>query len=119
MPNMNDILRQANIMQNKVAKLQKELADRTVEASSGGGMVKVVATCRQEVKSITYFYEMGGTDKNSELPEFVYRKRFAPYKMTAHLTLYDKAFLNPDSLRLLFLQKNVYPQLFQSTLFVL
>ena len=53
MPNMNDILRQANIMQNKVSKLQQEMAARTVEASSGGGMVKVVATCRQEIKSIT------------------------------------------------------------------
>ena len=53
MPSMNDILRQANIMQNKVAKLQKEMADRTVEASAGGGMVKVVATCRQEIRSIS------------------------------------------------------------------
>ena len=53
MPNMNDILRQANIMQNKVSKLQQQMAERTVEASSGGGMVKVVSTCRQEIKSIT------------------------------------------------------------------
>jgi len=53
MPNMNDILRQANIMQTKVSKLQQQMAERTVEASSGGGMVKVVATCRQEIKSIT------------------------------------------------------------------
>jgi len=50
---MNDILRQANIMQTKVSKLQQQMAERTVEASSGGGMVKVVATCRQEIKSIT------------------------------------------------------------------
>ena len=53
MPNMNDILRQANIMQNKVSKLQQEMGAKTVEASAGGGAVKVVATCRQEVKSVT------------------------------------------------------------------
>ncbi len=53
MPNMNDIIRQANVMQNKLTKLQQQMASRTVEASSGGGMVKVVATCRQEIKSIT------------------------------------------------------------------
>lgn len=52
MANMNDLLRQANLMQNKVNKLQQELATRTVEASSGGGMIKVEVTGRQELKSI-------------------------------------------------------------------
>ena len=52
MKNMNDLVRQAGVMQNKIAKMQQELASRTVEASSGGGMVKVVATCKQEVVSI-------------------------------------------------------------------
>ena len=52
MPNMNDILRQANVMQNKLAKLQQQMADNTVEASSGGGMVKVVATGEMQIKSI-------------------------------------------------------------------
>ena len=52
MRNMNDLVRQAGVMQNKIAKLQQELANRTVEASSGGGMVKVVATCKQEIREI-------------------------------------------------------------------
>ena len=52
MANMNDLLRQANLMQNKINKLQQELATRTVEASSGGGMVKVEVTGRQELQSI-------------------------------------------------------------------
>ena len=47
----------------------------------------------ERVKAITFFYEMGGTDRESSLPGFVYRKQFAPYKITAHLTLYDKSFL--------------------------
>jgi DNA-binding YbaB/EbfC family protein len=49
---MNDLLRQANVMQNKINKLQQELATRAVEASSGGGMVKVEVTGSQTLKSI-------------------------------------------------------------------
>lgn len=52
MRNMNDIVRQAGVMQNKIAKLQQEMAERTVEASSGGGMVKVKVSCNQEVKEL-------------------------------------------------------------------
>ena len=50
---MNDLLRQAQVMQNKIAKLQQEMAEKEVEASAGGGMVKVVMNGRQEMKSIT------------------------------------------------------------------
>ena len=53
MRNMNDLVRQAGVMQNKIAKMQQEMAERTVEASSGGGMVKVVATGKQDIVSIT------------------------------------------------------------------
>ena len=50
MKNMNDLLRQAQVMQNKIAKLQQEMAEKEVEASAGGGMVKVVMNGRQEMK---------------------------------------------------------------------
>ena len=53
MPNMNDILRQAQIMQNKIAKLQEEMAGRTYEAASGGGMVKAEVSGRQELRKLT------------------------------------------------------------------
>lgn len=52
MRNMNDILRQAQIMQNKLAKLQAEMAEKTYEASSGGGMVKAEVTGKQELKKL-------------------------------------------------------------------
>ena len=38
MRNMNDILRQAQVMQNKIAKLQQELGEHSYEATSGGGI---------------------------------------------------------------------------------
>lgn len=53
MPNMNELLRQAQVMQNKVAKLQREMADKTFEAASGGGMVKAAVTGKQELKKLT------------------------------------------------------------------
>lgn len=52
MKGMNDLVRQAQIMQKKISKAQEELKTKTVEASSGGGMVTVVATGGQEIQSV-------------------------------------------------------------------
>ena len=46
------ILRQAQQLQAKLAKAQEELANLTVEASSGGGAVKVVIDGQQKVRSV-------------------------------------------------------------------
>ena len=70
MKNMNDLLRQAQVMQNKIAKLQQEMAEKDVEASAGGGMVKVVMNGRQEMKSITIdkaIMESGDTEMLQDL----------------------------------------------------
>ena len=47
-----DMLKQAHQMHAKISKLQEEMAEKTVEASSGGGMVKVVINGKQEILSI-------------------------------------------------------------------
>ncbi|MBD5627616.1 MAG: YbaB/EbfC family nucleoid-associated protein [Desulfovibrio sp.] len=52
MRNMNDILRQAQVMQNKLAKLQQEMAELTYEAASGGGMVKAEVSGKQELRKL-------------------------------------------------------------------
>jgi DNA-binding YbaB/EbfC family protein len=52
-PNMGNLLKQAQQFQAKMAKLQEELGERTVEASAGGGMVAVVANGKQEILSVT------------------------------------------------------------------
>ena len=46
------ILRQAQQLQAKLAKAQEELAKMTVEATSGGGAVKVVLDGHQKVHSV-------------------------------------------------------------------
>jgi len=52
MKNLGSIMKQAQKMQAQIAKVQEELADKTVEASAGGGMVTVVVNGKQEILSI-------------------------------------------------------------------
>lgn len=50
--NMGNMMKQAQQLQSRMLKLQEELALKTVEASAGGGMVKVVANGSQQIVSI-------------------------------------------------------------------
>jgi DNA-binding YbaB/EbfC family protein len=52
-PNLNKMLEQAQKMQEEMAAAQDKLREERVEASSGGGMVKVVATGEGRLASIT------------------------------------------------------------------
>ena len=47
--NMNKLMKQAKQMQAKMSKVQDELEEKTVEATAGGGAVKVVVNGKQEV----------------------------------------------------------------------
>jgi DNA-binding YbaB/EbfC family protein len=50
---LGDMMKQAQKLQSKMVELQEELADKTVEATAGGGMVTVVINGRQEIISLT------------------------------------------------------------------
>ena len=50
---MGNIMKQAQKMQEKMAKAQEELAQAEVTGESGAGMVKVVMNGRHDVKSVT------------------------------------------------------------------
>ncbi|MEW5736409.1 MAG: YbaB/EbfC family nucleoid-associated protein [Thermodesulfobacteriota bacterium] len=49
---MGNILKQAQQLQKRMADMQESLGEKTVEASAGGGMVKVVANGKQQIVSI-------------------------------------------------------------------
>ncbi len=49
---MQDLVRQAQLMQKKMSQMQEELSKKVVEASAGGGMVTVKVTGGQEVVEI-------------------------------------------------------------------
>jgi DNA-binding YbaB/EbfC family protein len=47
------LMKQAQQMQEQMKKMQEQLATTEVEGQSGAGMVKVVMTCRHDVKRVT------------------------------------------------------------------
>jgi DNA-binding YbaB/EbfC family protein len=49
MGNMGNLVKQAQQMQQRMLKMQEELAQRTVEATVGGGMVTVTVNGKSEV----------------------------------------------------------------------
>ncbi|MGH7857203.1 MAG: YbaB/EbfC family nucleoid-associated protein [Candidatus Binatia bacterium] len=49
---MGDLLRQAQEIQSKLARLQEEAEQKTVEVSAGGGMVNAVVNGKLQVVSI-------------------------------------------------------------------
>jgi len=53
MTGMQGMLQQAQKMQKEMMRIQEEAGKKTVEASAGGGMIKVVANGKGEVVSVT------------------------------------------------------------------
>jgi DNA-binding YbaB/EbfC family protein len=52
MSSIGKLMKQAARMQQQMEQIQADLAKRTVEATSGGGAVKVVANCDGSIASI-------------------------------------------------------------------
>jgi DNA-binding YbaB/EbfC family protein len=52
MSSIGKLMKQAARMQQQMEQIQQSLASRTVEATSGGGAVKVVAKCDGTIASI-------------------------------------------------------------------
>jgi len=50
---LGGLMKQAQMMQDNMKKAQEQLATIEVEGQSGGGMVKVVMTCRNDVKRVS------------------------------------------------------------------
>ena len=50
---MGNIMKQAQMMQKRMAQLQQELEERRIEATSGGGMVKAVVSGKQQLIALT------------------------------------------------------------------
>lgn len=50
--NMNQMIKQAQKMQQDMLKMQEELGETEVEATVGGGMVTVTATAQKEIKAV-------------------------------------------------------------------
>ena len=58
------LMKQAQQMQENMKKAQEELAQTEVEGQSGAGLVKVVMTCRHDVKRVTIDPSLLSEDKD-------------------------------------------------------
>ncbi len=70
--NLQQMMKQAQQMQAKMASLQNELATREVEASAGGGAVKVKVNGKQELLSIKIAAEAVDPNDVATLEELVF-----------------------------------------------
>ncbi|MGE3608904.1 MAG: YbaB/EbfC family nucleoid-associated protein [Bacteriovoracaceae bacterium] len=69
--NMNNLMKQAQQMQAKLATLQNELSEREIEASAGGGAVKVKVNGKQQLLSISINKEAVDPNDIATLEELV------------------------------------------------
>ncbi len=70
-PNMGKLMKQAQELQTKMAKIQEELGEKTVAASAGGGMVTVIVNGKQEVVSVTIDREVIDPEDSEMLQDLI------------------------------------------------
>jgi len=68
---LDNIMKQAQKMQKQMVEIQEELANRTVGASVGGGVVTVVANGQQEIISVTIDPEVVDPDDVEMLQDLI------------------------------------------------
>lgn len=69
--NMSNVIKQAQKMQEEMEKVQNELEDKTVDATSGGGAVQVVVNGKKEIVSIKISPEAVDPDDVETLEDLV------------------------------------------------
>ncbi len=69
--NVSNVIKQAQKMQEEMEKVQSELEDKTVEASSGGGVVNVVVNGKKEIVSLKISPEAVDPDDVETLEDLV------------------------------------------------
>lgn len=67
----NSIVRQAQKLQSRLSKLQEELAERTVEAQVGGGLVKVTINGNREVVGLSVAPEVIDPEERESLEDLL------------------------------------------------
>lgn len=61
--NIGQLMKQAQMMQDNMRRMQEQLATLEVEGQSGAGMVKVLMTCKHEVKRVSIDPSLLGDDR--------------------------------------------------------
>ncbi len=61
---IGNLMKQAQLMQENMKKLQEQLAQMEIEGQAGSGLVKVVMTGRHEMKRVTIDPKLLAEDKD-------------------------------------------------------
>ena len=61
--NIGQLMKQAQMMQDNMRRMQEQLGSLEVEGQSGAGMVKIQMTCKHEVKRVTIDPSLVGEDR--------------------------------------------------------
>jgi DNA-binding YbaB/EbfC family protein len=61
--NIGQLMKQAQMMQENMRRMQEQLGSIEVEGQSGSGAVKVVMTCKHEVKRVTLDASLASDDR--------------------------------------------------------
>ena len=61
--NIGQLMKQAQMMQENMRRMQEQLGTLEVEGQSGAGMVKVQMTCKHEVKRVSIDPSLLGDDR--------------------------------------------------------
>ena len=69
--NIGQLMKQAQKMQEQMARVQEELANKTVEATAGGGMVTVTANGKQEILTVKISPEVINPQDSAMLEDLV------------------------------------------------
>ena len=61
--NIGQMMKQAQMMQENMRRMQEQLGTVEVEGQSGSGMVKIVMTCKHEVRRVSIDPSLAGDDR--------------------------------------------------------
>ena len=61
--NIGQLMKQAQMMQDNMRRMQEQLASIEVEGQAGGGSVKVLMTCKHEVRRVSIDPGLAGDER--------------------------------------------------------
>jgi DNA-binding YbaB/EbfC family protein len=69
--NIQQMMKQAQVMQQRMEEMQDRLGDTEVSGASGGGAVSIVMTCKGEVRRVSISPEIINPDDRETLEDLV------------------------------------------------
>lgn len=61
--NIGQLMKQAQLMQENMRRMQEQLATVEVEGQAGSGSVRIVMTCKHEVRRVSIDAQLAGNDR--------------------------------------------------------